>query len=113
MQHDESIYRLEFRDLWMRFTKALAFVLITLYDTMCKTCVCSMGVTPVPVVNTGRIKALLLRHKNDYCGACFGEASAAFSAGYCGGRNGKGRNRKRIKNIFLLRPATAAAAIVK
>ena len=39
--------------------------------------------------DAGRIKALLLRHKNDYCGACFGS--------HCG----------------LLRPATAAAAIEK
>ena len=36
---------------------------------------------------TDRIKALLLRHKNDYLGACFGATSAATSAGYCGGRN--------------------------
>ena len=38
---------------------------------------------------SGRIKALLLLHKNDYCGPCFGATSAAPSAGYCGGRNRK------------------------
>ena len=45
----------------------------------------------------GRIKALLLRHKNDYCSACFSVAMAGTWAGYCGGRNRKGPNRKRVK----------------
>ena len=49
--------------------------------------------TPDP----GRIKALLLRHENDYCGACFGATSAANSAGYCCGRNRRKRGRNRIE----------------
>ena len=30
---------------------------------------------------------------------------------YCGGCNRKGRNRKRVKHIFLLRPSIAAVAV--
>ena len=48
-----------------------------------------VGTHQMLTLDTGRIKALLLRCKNDYCGACFGMASAATS------------------------PATAAAAIEK
>ena len=61
----------------------------------------------------GRIKVLLLRPKNDYCGACFGACFGAFGPSTAAAAIEKGRNGKRVKNIFLLRPATAAAAIEK